>query len=146
MPRSRAHALAILDESVAYFGQDPEERRAVFIDTKGNSGGEFISPDGTRKCIVGRFLVDPRGIMETHGITSTGGLLSKFGKDRFDEFFRPGYDGFPPDFYTQLERLHDNEANWDENGLTETGLGKVVDIETWIREHLPDHEELSRAA
>jgi len=67
-------------------------------------------------CAVGRCLEDPKRFSSVDANVSY--LDAEYG---LDSILKPEYRGFPLTFWTVLQRLHDNEDNWDENGLSEHG-------------------------
>jgi hypothetical protein len=73
------------------------------------------------KCAVGRCLT-PEGLKYVMSINAPIGLLWKeFNADR-QVFFEPKYRGHDAIFWTDIQRFHDRFENWDEKGITATGL------------------------
>jgi hypothetical protein len=48
-----------------------------------------------------------------------------YGMDEFNDTLKEEYRGHDVEFWKNLQYLHDATNNWDENGITEYGLGTV---------------------
>lgn len=80
-------------------------------------GCSYLSSDG-RMCAVGRCLVNPaepdNKKIGDEGVTS---LIRKLG----DNIFKPQYRGHDRSFWSDLQEFHDNETNWNDEGLSVEG-------------------------
>jgi hypothetical protein len=122
--------LEILEETIAYYSEDVS-RRAIYTEviTDGDEDYEepqcyYESPDG-KHCAAGRMMTEEflnsKYLIEGTSITSLIDASSI-------PVFKPEYQGHNNKFYTELQRLHDADHNWDSNGLTELGRQKVESI------------------
>jgi hypothetical protein len=126
--RTKAEALKLIDETVAYYAADPQRRRA-----KDNSGCSYETDDG-RRCAVGRCLQDPRYI-QIVVVTplACSALPDRMQASTLDELLKPEYRGYPEELWRLLQRLHDSTVYWNTNGLTLTGRERVDTIKEWVR-------------
>lgn len=111
--------IEIIDETVAYYSENPEERRAF----NNSRGCDYLSPTG-RMCAVGRCLESPQEFME-------GGYKDKFvraiGSEILDLNLKEEYRGHEIQFWAKLQSLHDSEKYWNSTGLS-------VDGENYIKQ------------
>lgn len=93
---------------------------------------EYRTNDG-RKCAVGMCL-NEEGINEFGRFEGSYVVIveDEVGDDycresisSIDEYFEEEFRGQTNGFWTDLQRLHDDELNWDSDGLTEFGMQKV---------------------
>lgn len=113
----------IINETVEFYSADTS-RRAT------NPGGSCsysikILNDEERNCAVGRCMTGKALEVYGHQIESVYGLDRKA---NLDTLLRKKYHGHEVNFWTDLQRLHDSELNWQQNGLTETGKSLVIQL------------------
>lgn len=127
-------ALEILEETIAYYSEDPSRRASTAkpVPKSGIVSGTpntcwYYTEDG-RMCAVGRCLLDPEKLIGFEGdaVALRGELVATAAKADSDStesqcFLRPQYRGHSLAFWNRLQRLHDADPNWDQNGLTEIG-------------------------
>ncbi len=112
---------AILDDTVKFYSQDPEGRRAVI------HGECSYADDMGNKCAVGRFLTEEdiknlgeKGMLEN---TSFFDIIPEIKSDRILNL--------PRNFWADLQEFHDLEENWND-GITMIGEQAVAKIEERI--------------
>lgn len=122
-------AQEIIQETVDYYAQDPVRRRATY--TKPEEGLDvckYRTPFYGRKCAVGRCMTDDAldelanspGSIRTVLVTSTlqPGTTQQ---QLLDSWLQECYRGHDPEFWFQLQKLHDTSGFWDGQGLTSSG-------------------------
>lgn len=104
----------IIDETVAYYSEDIG-RRAV------NEVGGCVYFHGKtgNMCAVGRCANEPKYLNPDLFFTSLSDTLSD------EEIFKTEYQGHEPEFWAELQKLHDNKRYWNDGGLTEYGQKTV---------------------
>jgi microsomal dipeptidase-like Zn-dependent dipeptidase len=123
--------LEILEETVAYYSEDVS-RRAMYTEIIDQEDGEDIedtqcyykSPDG-KHCAAGRMMTEE--FLNSKYLSEGDSILSLLNRSSIP-VFKPEYQGHDNFFYAALQRLHDSDANWDKNGLTEQGEEVVESI------------------
>lgn len=110
--------LEILEETVKYYSEDTN-RRALDID----SSCLYNTEDG-RYCAVGRCFNEE--YKSTAEKLYSGKLVEHI--PNLEYKLEPQYKGHEIEFWTKLQRLHDDDDNWDENGLSTDGEAKVNHI------------------
>lgn len=83
-------------------------------------------------CAVGRCLTN-EGMQifkafednNLHGNTSVAYFTNVYGMDKFDNALKEEYRGYDLEFWKNLQYLHDSPRNWDEDGITQSGLESV---------------------
>jgi hypothetical protein len=126
---NRKTKLEIIDETVAYYSEDPWKKRAF------HGTCMYITEDG-KMCAVGRVLLEPE-TMPTNGNLDT--LLCKLSwAGRFprtlpgdrnnymegnleDDMVKEEYAGHSKKFWQDMQNLHDRDGYWDKEGITEMG-------------------------
>lgn len=78
----------------------------------------YITEDG-KKCAVGMFLNS-----ENNYACVTNDCADNLFEHHGYKILKEEYQIEDSGFWTDLQRLHDKEIFWDENGLTETGEGR----------------------
>lgn len=120
----------IIDETVAFYSEDPEGRRAVDED----GVCQYVVPKSGCRCAVGRCMTK-RGVARaqrqqdaTSG--SLWSLVRKFGD--LDCLLFARYRGHGVGFWAEVQTLHDGSESW--NGELSPHGGRVVaDLrDTWI--------------
>lgn len=101
----------IINETVAFYSEDVK-RRAV------NEDGicEYKTKDG-RKCAVGRVLLAKAFRADIEGCNALE-ILERYG----DDILKKKYRGHEPQFWNKLQRIHDWEGHWNDDGLTHLGV------------------------
>ncbi len=110
----------LIDETIEFYGKDPEGRRAV-DESSELKNCEYLSDSGN-KCAVGRCFND-RGLE----LFSERQTAYKFLAEDYDmdKFFKPQYKGFPSWVWNNLQGLHDSKDFWGTTGLTYQGEAYV---------------------
>ncbi len=100
-----------------FYGSDPSRR---CLD--GHDRCRYRSHDGDSMCAVGKWLDFGTWFKEAMNELSATDLIHDNGEGCaiFKEEVRHIRD---PNFWQDLQRMHDREVNWNEEGLTETGKG-----------------------
>jgi len=80
----------------------------------------YNGPDG-KQCAFARMVIDPLALIEH---TNARVIIQEFGM----QILKPEYRGHDAEFYIAVQRLHDNKGNWNEDGLSEEGKIKVIDL------------------
>lgn len=121
----------IIDETVAYYSEDPSRRAVRYDEVRGLQMGCFyLTPDG-RKCAVGRALkpqeigVLRRYDVEGDNINIVDGILDD-NDILLDDLFLEEYQGHEVDFWIDLQDLHDVEEHWNKRGLTDFGKATLA--------------------
>ena len=119
--------LQLLNETIAYYSENPTERRCV-----AKSGGCFYSPKSAGKpnsegCAIGR-LLSPNKKEQLDNEDSADTSV-----DFMFDYLPKKVQSHGKQFLSALQQLHDGgEDNglkyWSEKGLTEDGLKKVQEI------------------
>jgi hypothetical protein len=116
--------IAIVNETVAYYGGDPSRR--AYIQHDGDGGVSCVyhadawAGKPERMCAVGRCLIDPAGLQRKYSSMSVQQLESELGWE-FEHAFKPEYRGLPLSFWDYLQNWHDDEQNFHAEGLSERG-------------------------
>lgn len=76
-------------------------------------------------CAVGRCLVNAPRVPNTFAI----------GQMWEGAEFKPEYEGFNVNFWQRLQRIHDNDENWDKGGITEKGKNAVAIFKHDLNSH-----------
>lgn len=99
--------LEIINETVEYYSKDTKRRAPClyFQESTGNM------------CAVGRCANNPKELNPFRFFSQLG--LSD------EEIFKPEYRGHSVEFWSDLQKLHDNNLNWDESGLSFLGKDQV---------------------
>lgn len=116
--------IAIVKETVAYYGENPNRR--AYINDDGDGGVTCVyhadawAGKPERMCAVGRCMTDPAGVQRrfsSMGAMQLDGELSH----GLDDVLKPEYRGLPIEFWDQLQYWHDDRGNFDAIGLTAKG-------------------------
>ena len=103
------NAIQLIDETVSAYAADPPALRS-----RDNLGTcMYVTNDG-RKCAIGRCLNKK--------------FVHQAARHNFEHILsqvKARYKGFSQQFWRDLQELHDNNKNWDKNGLTEYGQTEV---------------------
>ena len=121
--------LALLNETVTYYSENPIERRCT-----ANSGGCYYSPEKANKpnsegCAVGRLLTPELKAeldFQIGGDTSVEGVWHLLPNE---------IQVYGMDFLGELQLLHDVSDYWDDKGITKDGLRKVERIKSNFNLH-----------
>lgn len=133
MERTNKEHLAVIDETVKYYSEDPSRRSLE----GGEYGCSYYHKNKTTgletMCAVGRCLVNPKdkdaALVEFENQGQCSGTGVKALLTRFNQrIFKPEYRGFDTTMWESLQELHDGGENWNKEGLTEYGKAKVKRI------------------
>lgn len=91
----------------------------------------YMNDDGAM-CAVGRCLTN-EGMQifkafEDNNLdvnTSAAYFINVYGMDEFYDALKEEYRGHDVDFWKNLQYLHDSTSNWNEDGITQSGLERV---------------------
>lgn len=112
--------LEIINETVEYYSKDTSRRAA----TKQGACFYFQISTGNM-CAVGRCAILPEELDNSLFTTANIFLFRKL-EISDEELFKPEYRGHSVEFWIDLQRLHDNNLNWNESGLSPRGKEQVV--------------------
>lgn len=82
----------------------------------------YNGPDG-KKCAFARMCINPGNLLEN---INARVILEEQGQG----ILKPEYRGYHPQFYRDVQSLHDNSINWTDDGLSENGKNKVIVLKT----------------
>lgn len=124
MKKTKEDYRKLLKETADFYSEDVS-RRAL------NEMGRcrYLVPENGNMCAFGRCMIDPENVSEGESVTQFG--LNPKGPS-MDEVLKDEYKGYHLEFWRDLQRLHDDDSNWDENGLTRVGADFVLKIYTNI--------------
>lgn len=102
--------IEIIEETVKYYSKNPSKRRGINPET---SGCVYKSPTG-QKCAVGKcgsskFNFDFEGDVYEY----ISFQQQKNPNFELDDHLFPRYKGLSTEFWSDLQRFHDNDSNWD---------------------------------
>lgn len=106
--------LEILKDTYEFYTADPNGRRAFRKET----GCVYKTPDN-KKCAFGRFIKNELIDSIPAGSVST---VAQYGP--LDFYLKDEYKGHGARFWGDVQDLHDNAFNWDENTNTITEYGE----------------------
>lgn len=118
----------VLDHVVDTYGKD-RDRRAVQYDQC-----VYQTKDG-RRCALGMWILADRIHVADVALGSVGSLVSAAHRAglTLDEILHPSVRGLPIPFWRKIQNLHDESANWsDEGGLTRRGEDAAVRISDFV--------------
>lgn len=107
----------IIDETVAYYSEDPK-RRAF-----NGSDCMYFIPESGNMCAVGRCLKNPSDLI---GKTINADDLLEGN----DSLLKLEYQGHDARFWQDLQWLHDRKEFWCESGLTVAGKNEVIGMKS----------------
>lgn len=117
----------ILDETIEFYSEDPD-RRSMETSGKCYYWHDFaeeygMNPDehDIKQCAVGRCITNGQAVPQ-------GDICSVFNLVTF----KKEYTGHSVRFWSALQRLHDSSMNWNEKGLSNTGIYLVDEIRELI--------------
>ena len=141
-------AVDIVLETVAYYSEDPANRRALELTNVSTKSCMYKTAAGNM-CALGRCMIDPplnflgdlyqlveesdafkKGLNEflnkNPNITDEEQDIFEFElkNNLFQSLLKPEYRGHPMDFWNQLQALHDREEYWAEKGLSDRGIAQ----------------------
>ncbi len=97
--------LQLLQETVIWYRT---HSRAV-----SNSGGCFYYIE-SKTCAVGRCTIDPEGIQNAFGRNTVAMLIVMYNND-FESALKPQYKNLPREVWINIQKFHDQFANWTKN-------------------------------
>jgi len=112
----------IVREIVAFYTS--KNRAMVESKPYGSTQCLYLTEEG-KMCAVGRCMTKKglERVLVSHAQASTHELDDTF--DGIDKLLKKKYHGQNISFWCDLQRLHDHENWWDENGITEQGKAEV---------------------
>lgn len=119
MNKLKQKAIDIVNDTVKYYSEDTKRR------AKTEKGCRYLTDDG-RMCAVGRQLNKKQ--------ISIYGDSKKNATFLFFEMRINKLKGLGSDFWSGLQRIHDQDLYWNESkGMTELGLDSVEDFKSLIK-------------
>lgn len=107
----------IINETVAWYGADPDGRRAIQ-----GSSCMYYDPETGNKCAVGRCVKDDVVVQDDFPSESVGRDLRA--RLFIMENLKDEYRGHSGEFWNALQKLHDGCSYWnfDAGGLSREGM------------------------
>jgi len=121
-------AKEVLDDTVKFYSEDPSRRA-----TKPGSRGDcvYTTYDGNH-CAVGRWLMEE--YQDYNWVHNEDSISTLFDDGSIDiDFLVPEVRDLPFDFWVELQCLHDNVCNWDEEGLSSIGKKTVIRLKEFVK-------------
>jgi hypothetical protein len=107
--KKRKTKLEIINETAAYYMEDPSRRAVTSDDTC-----KYLTGDG-RMCAVGRCFTKK-------GRDKYGNIMGSYNYS-MHKFMRAEYAHIDDeDFWLELQRFHDGEYYWNDKGITLDGI------------------------
>lgn len=113
----------IILDTLNYYAKDPEGRRA----TNNLTACYYTTEDG-RHCAFGRWMKDKYREDSTGRNRTIDALLNFLDVDNVDDILVKEVQGHSEDFWINLQRLHDTDSFWNQNGITAPGLKHVNNL------------------
>jgi hypothetical protein len=110
--------LEIIDETVAFYGEDPTRRSIT-----PKRGCRYLNETTGNMCAVGRCLTKG-GLDFVHGYEGYGIMFfpDKKSSNDINDLFKNEYKGHSIEFWDNLQTLHDRDGYWNVGkGLTKLG-------------------------
>lgn len=125
--------LAFLKDTVDFYSADPEGRRSMDKEGETCRYRSNLKKDAPRRCAIGRWIPDENYVrtMDSGDDTSFPDVVEQF-PNMLPENIRALGD----DFLWNVQRLHDEPFNWDEDGLTKCGLEEVIYIKDKVNKSI----------
>jgi hypothetical protein len=118
--RIKEEYLAMLENTVAYYSENPKERRAVQGNDDSPSNCVYSSDTG-QHCAVGRWIdYDVFDLAEFNEATAVEDIFDYYDNNE-EDIFVPEARGYALAFWQNLQYLHDKKQNWTDTGLSEEG-------------------------
>ena len=116
--------LQIIEETVEFYSQDVSRR------SKGEYGCMYNGENNTH-CAFARCMINPSQALEgkTASYCLSGnsynniGIMNQVGVT--DHLLKEEYQGHEMLFWNKIQSLHDDDDNWNPNGLTDSGIENV---------------------
>lgn len=120
----------IINETVAYYSEDVNRRA---IKALGSCFYHLVFDGVIKQCAVGRCLIDSNKVQKNVDSADDSSADAVWNTSAaLDEDLKPEYRGHSLDFWTDLQKLHDDadsDGYWDSNeGLTEIGRKRVAEL------------------
>lgn len=125
--------LEIINETAAHFN---------FYNLGRNKAGgccyetQEENPDERKRCAVGRCMTSDALVEYGNFEDFIGSLANRVHSDHsektYQDILQEEYQGHDLEFWSQLQRFHDNTSNWNKNGITYTGQSNKAElIKNW---------------
>jgi hypothetical protein len=140
--------LEILNETASFYSEDVTRRATGRSDdcvyVKQVEGKEDQYCAFSRCCTpMGRLALQAQ-CNESMGVIGAMSHLYQAGHvsnpDSADEILEPRYRGHSINFWAEIQDVHDNSRNWNDDGLTEDGTKQVVRFRKKFTEELESHD------
>ena len=113
-------ALEIIDETVAFYSEDPS-RRAF------KNGNCIYQATNGNKCAIGRCM-NEAGLQQ---FGNSNDSVDSLGLDEpLDTFLQEQYHGQNSNFWGELQTFHDMPRNWNSSGITTQGIQEAQNLKT----------------
>lgn len=99
-----------------------------------NTGGCVYLTGDNEKCALGRCISDDQIISFANKYTSSIMDINEDFKEgeTLDQYLKPEYRGHKLAFWRDIQTLHDEEHNWNEEGISESGQEQVdLLVQSW---------------
>lgn len=114
----------IIKEFVDIYVADPSKRG---LDSRHMC--VYLNPMNGNQCMVGRCLVDPKGVPNSNQLCD----WSEIDQALFDDLLKPEYRGHDFEFWIDMQDLHDLPTNWKPTGLSAVGEEQLrIFRDTWL--------------
>jgi hypothetical protein len=124
--RTKEEMVALVDETVAFYGANPRGRRAT---DAGNTICFYY--DSGCCCAVGRALINPAAMQRSYPNKRIDQIDEEI--NNLQLLFKPEYRGYSIGIWRRLQVLHDSPMHWNESGgLTAVGQRSAEGIKVWI--------------
>jgi hypothetical protein len=109
--------IEIIDETVAFYGEDINRRSVTKIDHSQKERCLYLGPNG-KQCAFARVCIDTTNFREGDNAASH--------LDNDQLIIKPEYRGHDGSFWNEIQRLHDYTDYWSlENELSDMGKEEV---------------------
>ena len=105
---------------------------------------QYYTEEGNM-CAVGRCMISPEDSQVKYGMGTIRGVVCRLNNidlttpesdldtKSVDQLLKPEYHGHNVGFWTDLQMLHDESSNWDDDGLTISGRAEANKLLTKYR-------------
>lgn len=110
----------IINETAEFYGTDPTRRATC--NEEGRATCRYLTKDG-RKCAVGRCFIHGKKIIAKRERFSAEDFDAPvYDISNINSLLLPEYRGFNADFWRELQLFHDDNGNFNAEGLSKQGI------------------------
>lgn len=127
--------LEIIEETAAFYGQDPSRRSVAFSSESGEAIGCLYVSNNGNKCAFSRCCTDEGvKILSLSNTASIRGICAiKSSSELVDlvkmnSFLKEEYKGHDIKFWMNIQRIHDDPSNFDINCLSPKGMRFIEEL------------------